>query len=141
MGKSQLEGTAFLADGDNLPPYFQLHFFSLMYEPEFINLYIDLLNYDRKVIQVAQIAFFFNSKIYIIKMYFLEQKLSQFLIVINVMTAQVNCGLKEDDMPYRKIKTPILCCVYVCVFVYIFILYSSIQMENEKNFKALQTEI
>lgn len=48
MGKSQLEGTAFLADGDNLPPYFQLHFFSLMYEPEFINLYIDLLNYDRK---------------------------------------------------------------------------------------------
>lgn len=53
MGKSQLEGTAFLADGDNLLPYFQLHFFSLMYEPEFINLYIDLLNYDRKVIQEA----------------------------------------------------------------------------------------
>lgn len=75
--------------------------------------------------------------IYIIKMYFLEQKLSQFLIVIYVMTAQVNCGLKEDDMTNRKIKTLILCCVYVCVFVYIFILYSSIQMENEKNFKAL----
>lgn len=53
------------------------------------------------------------------------------------MTVQVNCGLKEDDMPNRKIKTLILCCVYVCVFVYIFILYSSIQMENEKNFKAL----
>lgn len=70
-------------------------------------------------------------------MYFLQQKLSQFLIVIYVMTAQVNCGLKEDDMPNRKIKTLILCCVYVCVFAYIFILYSSIQMENEKNFKAL----
>lgn len=52
-------------------------------------------------------------------MYFLEQKLSQFQIVIYVMTAQVNCGLKEDYMPNRKIKALILCCMYV--FLYIFL--------------------
>lgn len=52
MSKSQLEGTAFMADGDNLPQYFQLHFFSLMYEPDLTNLFIDLLNYDRKVVHL-----------------------------------------------------------------------------------------
>lgn len=49
MSRSQIEGTAFISDDNNLPPYMQLHFSSMMYEPEFAALFIDLLNFDPKV--------------------------------------------------------------------------------------------
>lgn len=49
MSKSQLEGTAFISDDNNLLPYMQLHFSSMMYDPEFAPLFIDLLNFDPKV--------------------------------------------------------------------------------------------
>lgn len=48
MSKSQLEGTAFISD-DNVLPYMQLHFSSMMYDPEFAPLIIDLRNFDPKV--------------------------------------------------------------------------------------------
>lgn len=51
MSKSQLEGTAFISDDHRLPPYMQLHFSSMMYEPEFAPLFIDLLNFDPKLLE------------------------------------------------------------------------------------------
>ncbi|XP_048768069.2 glucose dehydrogenase [FAD, quinone]-like [Ostrea edulis] len=51
LGKTHLEGTAFLTDDEILPPYSQFHFSSIAYAPEITQLFIDNLNIDKKLKQ------------------------------------------------------------------------------------------
>ncbi|XP_061176435.1 glucose dehydrogenase [FAD, quinone]-like [Saccostrea echinata] len=57
MSRPHTEGTAFLTKDEKLPPHIELHFFSFMYEPELTDLFLDMLNIDRKLKEGKQREF------------------------------------------------------------------------------------